>query len=390
MRARHTSRAVAVALGAAVSLALGACTGTAYWLPGDSSPGGGTQTAGPTAGDGSVADPADIAPVEVDPDLLRGEPEAAPVACPPAGAPASGATSTVVSTGAELTRALAAARPGSVIALADGRYEGTFTATAQGTADDPILLCAVGTGAVLEGGEVDSGYTLHLDGAAHWVLQGFAVRGGQKGVMLDATTDTVLRGLTVSGTGDEAVHFRAGSGDNLLIGSTISDTGLREERFGEGVYVGSAESNWCDVSACEPDRSDRNRVVGNVIASTSAESIDVKEGTTGGEIRGNQLDGTGMSAADSLLDVKGSGWRVTGNEGTGAPVDGAQVHVIVDGWGAGNEFSANTFALRDPDGFAVKLSGDALGAGNAVSCDNVALLDSLPAPDALSNAPCAS
>ena len=65
-------------------------------------------------------------------------------------------------------------------------------------------------------------------------------------------------------------------------GNTISDTGLRRDKFGEGVYVGSAQSNWCKHSDCEPDESDRNVVEGNTIFDTGAESVDLKEGTTGG------------------------------------------------------------------------------------------------------------
>ena len=114
--------------------------------------------------------------------------------------------------------------------------------------------------AVLDGGGTRSGYVLHLDGAEHWVVQGLTVRHGQKGVMVDASRDVVLRGLTVHTIGDEAVHLRRGTTDSLVERNLISDTGLREPRFGEGVYVGSAHSNWCDLTDCDPDLSDRNVV----------------------------------------------------------------------------------------------------------------------------------
>jgi len=301
--------------------------------------------------------------------------------------PPSCPVGTGVASASQLSAALSAAEPGTVIVLADGTYSGEFTIARSGTADAPITLCA-GPGAVLDGGSTDHGYTLHLDGASHWSIAGLTISGGQKGVMLDRSSSNVLTGLTISGTGDEALHLRAGSSDNLVEGTTISGTGLRSPEYGEGIYIGTAESNWCDISACAPDASDRNHLVGNTISATTAESIDVKEGTTGGEIRDNRLDGDGTTAVDSLLDVKGSGWVITGNTGTAAPVDGAQVHVIVTGWGSGNRFSANTFAVAS-DGYAVLLEGAARSAGNVVSCDNVATVAGAPTPAFITNGSCA-
>lgn len=73
-------------------------------------------------------------------------------------------------------------------------------------------------------------------------------------------------------------------------------------RYGEGVYVGSAESNCCRYTDCDPDHSDRT-VVGNRIGpNVTAESVDVKEGTANGVIRDNDFDGTALVGADSWVD----------------------------------------------------------------------------------------
>ena len=165
--------------------------------------------------------------------------------------------------------------------------------------DEPIFLCG-SADAVLDGGDVDGGYTLHLDGAQYWRLVGFTVSGGQKGVMADGTVGSVIQGLTVSGTGDEAIHLRTNSTDNVVLGNTISDTGNRRDKFGEGVYIGSAVSNWCTYTDCEPDRSDRNVVKGNTISDTSSEAVDIKEGTTGGSSSTTPSTASAMTGADSL------------------------------------------------------------------------------------------
>jgi hypothetical protein len=276
-----------------------------------------------------------------------------------------------VTTAAELQRALDAAAPGQLVRLADGRYEGNFVATTQAGADAPIRLCG-GRGAVLDGGEVDGDYTLHLSGAQHWQLSGFTVTGGQKGVMVDAGVGNRIQDLLVTSMGDEAIHLRTNSTDNIVAGNTIRDTGLRRAKFGEGVYIGSAESNWCDISDCEPDRSDRNLIEGNDIAETTAESVDIKEGTTGGVLRGNTFDGADMVESDSWVDVKGNGWRIDGNTGTAAPEDGFQVHEVVDGWGRDNVFTGNTGTVAG-EGFAINVAGPrVIREATTVACDNSA------------------
>jgi len=274
-----------------------------------------------------------------------------------------------VSDADELEDALDDADPGDVIRLADGRYDDRFTIDRSGTADKPIWLCG-SAGAVLDGGNPQKGVVLAVDDVEHWRLIGFGVENGKKGIMVDGSSDVVLGGLTVRHIGDEAVHLRDGSVDNLVVGSTISDTGLREAKFGEGIYVGSAESNWCDVSSCQPDQSDRNRLIGNTITKTTAEAIDIKEGTSGGVVSGNTFDGSALVAAtaDSWVDVKGNNWTIVGNTGRTSPQDGFQTHEIVPGWGTGNHFADNVAQVDGPGhGFALTPA-----LGNTVACSNSA------------------
>ncbi|MFH5823940.1 hypothetical protein [Georgenia sp. AZ-5] len=304
-------------------------------------------------------------------------PTAEPTAAPSGAATAPGgagryedlrcpAPTLAASTAEELEEALVAARPGDVITLADGTYQGNFTATASGTPEAPIWLC--GPGAVLDGGDVEDGYVLHLDGARHWNVVGLTVQNGQKGIMADGTVGSRLHRLTVRHIGDEAIHLRRFSTDSVVSASTVSDTGLRRAKFGEGVYIGTAESNWCDVTGCEPDRSDRNTIAGNHISGTTAEAIDVKEGTSDGVIAGNLLDGAAMVEADSWVDVKGNGWLVEGNTGTSSPMDGFQTHEILEGWGDRNVFRGNAAAVDGP-GFGYSLTP---ALGNVVECSNTA------------------
>ncbi|MFE7653815.1 hypothetical protein ACFU6M_13045 [Streptomyces bottropensis] len=301
-------------------------------------------------------------------------PDAA-VTCPPASVKVSDATT--------LEQALAQARPGDSIALANGVYAGNFTAEASGTAEKPIFLCG-SAGAVVDGGDTDDGYAFHLDRVSNWRLVGFTVRNAQKGVMADGVVGTVIQGLTVEQIGDEAIHLRNFSSDNMVRDNTIRDTGLRREKYGEGVYIGTAKSNWCTVSDCKTDASDRNVVLGNDIRDTTAESIDIKEGTSDGKVIDNTFDGSKLSGShnnDSWVDVKGNGWLLQGNTGSNSPEDGFQTHKLVNGWGTGNIFKDNTANVDGP-GYGFHLTSD----GNKVTCDNKAK----DAAEGLANVDCSS
>jgi parallel beta-helix repeat protein len=230
-----------------------------------------------------------------------------------------------------------------------------------------------GRGAVLDGGGPTGDYGLHLVGASYWTVSGLTVDNAAKGVVLDGSSHDTLSGLDVHGIGQEGIHLRADSSDNTVSGSLVHDTGLSSPAYGEGVYVGSAKSNWATYTAGLPDTSDRNVITGNQISRTGAESVDIKEGTTGGTLSDNTFDGTGMSGqnyADSWVDVKGNGWLIAGNRGTHALTDGFQTHVAVTGWGQDNVFRSNVADTRSAGyGFALEKASTV---HNTVACSNTA------------------
>ena len=230
---------------------------------------------------------------------------------------------------------------------------------------------------------------MHVTGS-HWRITGISVTRSGKGIVLDGSTHTIIRGVDVGTIGAEAVHFRQNSSDGAIVDSVIHDTGLSKPSYGEGVYVGSAKSNWASIMGSKtlPDRSDRVVISNNRISNTSAEGIDIKEGTTGGSVVGNVFTRAGYSGenfADSWVDIKGNGYVVQGNSGSGTKADAFQVHSVLTGWGNGNTFSSNIVTGGVP-GYAVwvhsKSSGTVvacgstaagLGLSNTVCTDNAAV-----------------
>jgi hypothetical protein len=280
-----------------------------------------------------------------------------------------------VSTAAQLQAALNAATPGQTIIMADGIYSDRFVTTADGNALNKITLQG-SRDAVIDAGSTSGGYALHLNGANHWRLIGFTVRNAQKGIMLDESSNCLIDGVRVHNTGDEAVHFRKFSSNNTIQNSLITDTGKRRAEFGEGVYLGTAVSNWGSISGGNPDTSNYNQVLNNTIGpGVTGEMIDIKEGTLGGLINGNIFHGDDLEGdpPDSWIDVKGNGYTISYNIGHNPAgsnlTDGFQVHKINNLAISGNNnvFSNNTANVNGPGyGFWIHSSAT----GNVVYANN--------------------
>ncbi|WP_158885545.1 right-handed parallel beta-helix repeat-containing protein [Amycolatopsis anabasis] len=293
----------------------------------------------------------------------------AALALPGTGATAAPAVTTV-NTSAELTRALSTVHPGDTIQLAEGKtFTGNFKAAVSGTESARITLRGPRSAVIKASG----GRTLELTGS-NWNIEGFTITGGQKGLMALGVRNTVVDGLKVHGIGHEAIHFQHGSSDNVVKNCEISDTGKETPDYGEGIYFGSAKSNWPGGT---PDKSDRNQALHNRIGpNVAAEAIDVKEGTTGGTLDGNTFDGTGQTGAnsgDSWVDVKGNGYQVTNNKGskvfvTDKSYGGFEVHVQLSGWGERNTFANNTADVRSQYAYGFYVHKD--GLGNKVCASN--------------------
>ncbi|WP_208321458.1 discoidin domain-containing protein [Microbacterium hydrocarbonoxydans] len=305
---------------------------------------------------------------------------AAGTGTPPAG------TVVDVATSAQLTDALAAAVPGQTIRLAPGTYQGSFVATRPGTASAPITLTGPRSAILTNDGPSgtlngcphpgdgwDSGYGLWLYGASHWNVTGLTVADAKKGIVLDAATHVTIDGVLVRDIEDEGVHFRKSSADGVIRNSEITRTGLAQPGYGEGLYLGSAKSNFpCYADSSGRDRSDRVQVIDNVFGpGIAAEHIDIKEGTAGGVIRGNVFDGTGLSgqnSADSWVDVKGNGYLFEGNTGAfsspGTFANGYETHNPLEGYGCGNVWRSNDSDLGDVGKYAVLVTSTSKCSGN--------------------------
>lgn len=280
----------------------------------------------------------------------------------------------------QLKDALMNAKPGDEIILSDGVYTGNFiiNQNVSGTQKQPITLTG-SRNAILDGNTTNTGYVVHLK-ANYWIIKGFTIRNGLKGIMTDEACNNVIDNVRICNIGEEGVHFRRFSKHNTIQDCEVYNTGLKTPDYGEGIYVGTAVSNWAKSSDGVEDRSDSNLIYKNSIGpNCTAECIDVKEGTTGTIIKNNKFNSAGITGAnsgDSWIDVKGNYCLIENNEGFNPQgtvlKDGYQVHCAVNGWGCFNTFRNNT-SIINTAGYAINVvltSSKGKAIGNKVFSNN--------------------
>ena len=280
--------------------------------------------------------------------------------------------SVTVSTVAQLKSAIAGAKPGTSIRLAPGTYPGQqISITARGTAAKPVWICGPRT-AVIDGGSVSTAHGILVASSSYVVVSGMTVRNFLKGVTVRTSDHVTISDIAIDTVGYEGVHLRENTTDSTVVGNTITRTGRLDPFYGEGVYIGSSSANWCALTACQPDRSDRNTVAQNSISATGSDLVEAKEGTTGGVIAGNILDGTdAMTRAEAWVKIGGNNWNITSNRGTNSTLNGFRLQGRESEWGLRNVFSGNTAAVNATGyGFELYEPAGPGTTGTVVSCNN--------------------
>ena len=270
-----------------------------------------------------------------------------------------------------LKDALGKVVPGTLIRLAAGTYDGSFDLNIPGTAEKPIVLCGPRE-AILDSTSVPSNTVVRLQAVDFWILSGFSVTGGRKGFYVETSNDNILSDVFVHDVGEQAIQLRNGASRNTLRYSEIQNTGMTDATNAEGIYIGSAFANGMPpMPPAMEDACNDNKILWNKFGpGIKTEHIDVKEGTKGGEIRGNTFDGTGIVGAnseDSWVAITGNNYLFAENIGTTTPKDGFQVRSIAPGYGDNNTFEKNTVTVDMPNyGFYIGPGAT----GTVVKCDN--------------------
>jgi hypothetical protein len=224
--------------------------------------------------------------------------------------PASGYKRIVnVSTMTALQSAVNNALSGDQIVMADGTYSGGLTIQGkQGTATDPITLCGSDKATI-------SG-PLNLTNSRYWRVLGFRVTNGWIGVQLTQSLYNRVSLAEISNVDYSGIKLHTGSNHNVITGNWVHDTGELYPKYGEGIYVGEGQTEATDAQRV----ADYNVIEGNRLGpNIRAEHVDVKPGTRGNRVLGNESDATGFvliwlnGKTTGVYDASGTDVLVQGN-----------------------------------------------------------------------------
>ncbi|MDJ0338185.1 right-handed parallel beta-helix repeat-containing protein [Cryobacterium sp. PH31-O1] len=271
----------------------------------------------------------------------------------------------------ELMASVAQAQPGTVIKMAPGTYNEQINMTVNGTASNPIWVCGP-RNAVINVGSIQDNHGIQITNSSNLVIAGMTVTNSLKGISVIRSSNITIADTLVDNIGYEGIHLRAFTTDSTVVGNTIKNTGKRDPFYGEGIYIGTSDANWCAQTSCQPDRTDRTLLMANNISLTGAQPIEVKEGTSNGIIRDNVIDGaSAMPRAEEWVKVKGNDWSIYNNTGKNSTVHGFAVNGSVAGWGLRNSFYGNTAPVGAAGyGFFIHEQGSKGASGTKVYCSN--------------------
>lgn len=281
-----------------------------------------------------------------------------------------------VSNASELHSALSSAQAGDLIVMADGTYgDGNeFRITSRsGTSSQRITLCGTSQ-AIISGGGFSTNDGIHAVGANYWTFTGFSITNSLRAFYSEGSSRDSLIGLTVHGTGQEAIHIHALSKGTVLTRNRIYDTGNTQAIWGAGIYIGTTQASWGQYSGGNPDASDSTVIEDNTIGPTTAEAVILHDGTSGAEVMNNSFDGSAVVISSqgypkNWVTVQGSNNYIHNNRGTNIVASGFGYWALAHapGWGSHNTFEGNTSDLGGGD-WAFEIDGATTG--NVVKCDN--------------------
>ncbi|MEK7750543.1 MAG: hypothetical protein AAB654_01410, partial [Acidobacteriota bacterium] len=199
-----------------------------------------------------------------------------------------------VDSAAGLRAAMAAAKPGDVITLADGRYEGSYSLRAAGTAENPIVIRGASQdGVILDGGDCASCNVLEVYGAGFVHIERLTLQNANRGLRFQtqAAEANVVRRVRIRNTrlgiGAQADQKDFYIADNVLEGrlawpsvytddngARSNDDGIRVQGFGH-VMAHNRISGYGDAMKVEQNGARAIDFYGNEILSAYDNGVEL-------------------------------------------------------------------------------------------------------------------
>lgn len=255
------------------------------------------------------------------------------------------------STTSEIVAAMGGAVAGDIILIEAGTYiSDDFETGNAGTNLLPITIKSKDPNdqAILKGTSLESGHICDIN-HEYWIVQDLVMQYGNKGLILDNASYSIVDGITLSNTGQEGIHVINGSSNIQILNCKVTDCGNVKPEYGEAVYVGSDYKKWIEEGGAYAKECDDVLIQGCELGpDVSAEHVDIKEGTLRTIVENCVFYGGGMSGENgggSFIDAKGDSCIIRNNtgyrQGNIMVVAAFENHVKND-WGNTNLFCSNT------------------------------------------------
>lgn len=246
-------------------------------------------------------------------------------ALPPA-EPAS-ATAVAVSTAAELTAALAAAKPGHVITLANGTYAGSFfSLNASGSAASPIVIRGASQGGVVIDGQSCTGCNV-IEIYGSWVhIERLTIKNAERAIRFQgaATTGNAVRRVTL----ENVVHGIGSKPDQTDF--YVCDNTIDGKLKWPWTFQSDATSHWDDRGV--DLTGDGHVICHNLIRGFGDPVVNKKVRARSWDVYGNDIrdcyDGTELDQSEGNARLFGNRWTNVMDPVSIQPIYGGPAYVL--------------------------------------------------------------
>jgi len=226
-------------------------------------------------------------------------------------------------------------QPGDELVLRGGTYSqnGRRAVTAQGTADEPIVIrAAEGESPLLTrpADNMNKHNNMEFVDCCHLTVRGLHFNGGSSGVRFIRGHHITFEDCETSYTGNNALTMNSGDCDAFIIRRNhIHHTGLSDAHptEGEGMYIG------CHDGSCITTNSLIERNYIHHLRSTSGggnDGIEIKFGSYGNAVRDNVIHDTNIGCRYPGIFVYGGGKDLNIVEGNAIWNAGEGIQVVSD------------------------------------------------------------
>lgn len=173
---------------------------------------------------------------------------------------------------ASLKSAMQGAQAGDIIYFT-GLHTGNMKTYAHGTAAAPIIVR--GINATVQTSSQSTGYGVDVR-HDYWRFDDFTINFAKKGFYCLNADHGVVTRVDITNIGQEAFKFRRYSNFWEVVSCSVDGTGQAANDYGEGFYVGDAQSNW--ESSTKPDTSGNIVFRDCYVVNVTNDAYDLKEG----------------------------------------------------------------------------------------------------------------